>query len=753
MENETPKVHTSPLPPPAHEPSKALKTSLIILVLVVFILSLGAVYYFWGSKLIAHFSKNQNATSTPIDQSSTSTLLTPTTTESTSTSTSTQNVVVEKELQQVTNIGDFEFSPEVRKLLIKNQFAVVPGMEREFYSIYEVNRYNKTPNFITTDSILHSYHLMFDYLLKDLEEQKLSTDLSILNKNILPEAEKQYAALKGTPWANAAKRNLGFFNVGSKLLDDTTKINPLVATEVKKELALIAEHKSIEASPLMNLGSTADIYSANKEDYSQYTVRGHYTKSDTLKNYFKSMMWYGRMSFRIKSEDEVRSAVLITLLLRNKDNQTRWQNIYEPTSFLVGKSDDITYADLNNLLETVYGKNLSLETVTKNPALFAKFLEKTKTLAPPQINSIPIFNSKINPDKENEIKAFRFMGQRFTIDAAVFQRLTDREVPGRMLPTALDLPAAMGSAEALLIIEQNKMADYPGYKENLAKLQKYFAGLKEDTWGQNAYWNWIYALQPLLTDRRYQEEATPEPDFMKNDAWVRKDLNTFLGSWTELKHDTILYAKQSYAEMGGGPGDENKKDDRGYVEPNTAVYYRLVGLVRKMRSGLLERKLLSPKQTELLDLMDSLALSLKNISEKELNGAKLTDEEYETIRSYGGQIEHLWYEANKSEIEKGTADTIEYLEKNPAALVADIASDPNGFILEEGTGYISEIYALVPIDGKLRVAKGGTYSYYELSSPLAERLTDEKWRELLGSEKPPALPKWTEIFTASNATK
>ncbi len=753
MENETPKVHTSPLPPPAHEPSKALKTSLTILVLVVFILSLGVVYYFWGSKLIAHFSKNQNATSTPIDQSSTSTLLTPTTTENISTSTSTQNVVVEKELQQVTNIGDFEFSPEVRKLLIKNQFAVVPGMEREFYSIYEVNRYNKTPNFITTDSILHSYHLMFDYLLKDLEEQKLSTDLSILNKNILPEAEKQYAALKGTPWANAAKRNLGFFNVGSKLLDDTTKINPLVATEVKKELALIAEHKSIEASPLMNLGSTADIYTANKEDYSQYTVRGHYTKSDTLKNYFRSMMWYGRMSFRIKSEDEVRSAVLITLLLRNKDNQTRWQNIYEPTSFLVGKSDDITYADLNNLLETVYGKNPSLETVTKNPALFAKFLEKTKTLAPPQINSIPIFNSKINPDKENEIKAFRFMGQRFTIDAAVFQRLTDREVPGRMLPTALDLPAAMGSAEALLIIEQNKMADYPGYQENLAKLQKYFAGLKEDTWGQNAYWSWIYTLEPLLTDRRNQEKTTPEPNFMKNEAWVRKDLNTFLGSWTELKHDTILYAKQSYAEMGGGPGDENKKDDRGYVEPNTAVYYRLVGLVRKMRSGLLERKLLSPKQTELLDLMDSLALSLKNISEKELNGTKLTDEEYETIRSYGGQIEHLWYEANKSEIEKGTADTIEYLEKNPAALVADIASDPNGFALEEGTGYISEIYALVPVDGKLRVAKGGTYSYYELSSPLAERLTDEKWRELLGSEKPPALPKWTEIFTASNATK
>ena len=39
---------------------------------------------------------------------------------------------------------------------------------------------------------------------------------------------------------------------------------------------------------------------------------------------------------------------------------------------------------------------------------------------------------------------------------------------------------------------------------------------------------------------------------MQSDAWLDKQLNTSLGSWTELKHDTILYAKQAYAEMGAG---------------------------------------------------------------------------------------------------------------------------------------------------------------------------------------------------------
>ena len=46
------------------------------------------------------------------------------------------------------------------------------------------------------------------------------------------------------------------------------------------------------------------------------------------------------------------------------------------------------------------------------------------------------------------------------------------------------------------------------------------------------------------------------PAFMHNNAWTHKDLQTALGSWTELKHDTILYAKQVMAEMGGGGPEE-----------------------------------------------------------------------------------------------------------------------------------------------------------------------------------------------------
>ena len=66
----------------------------------------------------------------------------------------------------------------------------------------------------------------------------------------------------------------------------------------------------------------------------------------------------------------------------------------------------------------------------------------------------------------------------------------------------------------------------------------------------------------------------------------------------------------------------------------------------------------------------------------------------------------------------------------------------------EATGFIQEIYAAVPVDGKLRLAIGGVYSYYEFAWPLSDRLTDSKWRELLNAGETPPQPNWTEAFIA-----
>jgi hypothetical protein len=230
---------------------------------------------------------------------------------------------------------------------------------------------------------------------------------------------------------------------------------------------------------------------------------------------------------------------------------------------------------------------------------------------------------------------------------------------------------------------------------------------------------------------------------MTNSAWTRKGLNTVLGSWTELKHDTILYAKQVMAEMGGGPPETIK----GYVEPEPEFYARVAALIGMTRDGLLARGLLEKPADEsakseynTLNDLYNLALDLKRISEKELQGQALTEDEYALIQYYGGRLENITMSAADEDENGNKGD----LNDQDAALVADVATGGPlaNEALEEGTGRIMEIYVVVPVEGKLVLARGGIYSQYEFVQPTSDRLTDEQWREIVNSGKLPPLGDW-----------
>lgn len=649
---------------------------------------------------------------------------------------------VAADLENVTNKDRFKFSSEAAAGLSQNGFVVVPSPHREFFSIYEMNRYDSTPNFVTTDAMLHNYHLYFSHLLRTLEKDQLLNELDDLTTSLLACSQEQYQTLMKTNWENAAKRNVAFFAVAARLLDPKAEVPSYVRREVSKELQLIADHQeTFTASPVMNIGnSSTEPAELLKEDYTQYIPRGHYAKSDELKTYFQAMMWYGRMTFRAANEDETKSAALITLLLSRQPEYDSWNRIYEPTNFLVGKSDDLGFTQYHQLFKETFGGIPALNSLTGNTEKWNAFRNGLDRLDPPALNSIPIFDANIQPDRDKEIKGFRLMGQRFTLDASVFQRLVYREVEEnkkgqrRTLPKGLDIPAAMGSKEAYSILDSLGETSFQKYPQNMKKLQDHINTLDITAWTQNLYWSWLYTLLPLT-----EAKGKGYPSFMQNQAWTRKQLETYLGSWTELKHDTILYAKQIYAEAGGG----EVLDDRGYIEPNPLVYARLAALTRMTIDGLAGRNLLEERDRASLERMEKLALKLKDISVKELSSKPLDDEDYELIRGFGAQLEHFWLEAMRDE----GIDHQSAIYENPAALIADVATDPNGQVLEEGTGFVSTVYAVVPVDGKLRIAKGAAYSYYEFPWSSGDRLTDKKWIEMLENSQTPVSPSWTKIYT------
>jgi len=626
--------------------------------------------------------------------------------------------------------------------IAENGFYVAEGWSDEFFSIYEDNRYELIPNFVTTDSVLHTYHLYFNYILKSLEEAELYDLAQDLSKSMMEKSEEQYQELMGTEWETAAQRNVAYFALALRQFNPDAYVPDHVEEAIKIDGDAMVAHEGIAESAVMNSEEFL-------EDFSQYIPRGHYTKSEKLSRYFNALMWYGRITFRLQQPDEVKSSLLIMSTLDNNEELLAdWKRLYEPIGFFVGQPDDLVYYDFQPVALETFG-DLTLENLQAGS--IDSFITKAKELRDPGVNSIPVLGPALNPerasveDRTEDVKGFRFLGQRFTIDASVFQRLIDREVELRMLPNGLDIPAAFGSDLAYKLLEEKGETEYKNYPENMNKLVLAINKLPMSQWTENLYWGWMYTLKTLL----HVDYADGYPMFMQNENWKKKELTTFLGSWAELKHDTILYAKQVYAELGGGPMIE-ERDDRGYVEPNPDLYARLASLTQLTIDGLEQREILSAKNNEQLSKLRDLLIQLRDISVKELQNEALTDEEYELIRVFGGSLEHLWYETFSDEEKENTPDL---LRDNPAPIIADVATDPNCCVLEVGTGHVEPIYVVFPIEDKLRIGKGGVYSYYEFSWPMSDRLTDEKWRdEVLGDwENPPERLDWqTYLLTFEN---
>lgn len=658
----------------------------------------------------------------------------------------------------------FALSEAQRARLAQDGLVVSPGVEKEFFTVYEQARYDNLPIFVTSDSLLHIYHLLFDKTLRSAERQAFIPLLLQLNEAMLAETATQYESLRGTAWEDAALRTVAFVGVGSKLLDPAVEIPAYAQELVEAELAQIEDAAGILPSPLfpgLEFG----------EDYTQYIPRGHYTQSEELTAYFKSMMWYGRMAFRLKTDDpevgkaETRSALLLVQALRHalvngQPALTAWLDLYNPTVFFVGRSDDLTALQYLDVIDAVYGPEASLETIA-DEANLETFIEAADQLPPPLILGMVI---GVGDDVEETTKGFRFMGQRFVPDAYIFRQLIYRNVgtpeQPRMLPMGLDVMAAMGSERAYTILDELGETDYANYPEQMAEMQAWTGSLTTADWTETLYTTWLYTFHPLL-----DVPGEGYPQFMQSPAWLDKQLNTSLGSWAELKHDTILYAKQVYAEMGaGGSGAPRPELAQGYVEPVPEFYARLAALTAMTIDGLDSRGLLNEQDRDSLQRLKQLATSFQIMAEKELRGEPLTVADQNFIRFYGGELEHLTMAAGDRDDEDPNA--LPVMDEEPqAAVIADVATapdpdgdgSPNPVVLEEAVGRINEIYVVVPLileDGsiQLQVAKGGVFAYYEFPWPADDRLTDEKWREMLDAGEAPALPEWTSSFFTEETT-
>ena len=305
---------------------------------------------------------------------------------------------------------------------------------------------------------------------------------------------------------------------------------------------------------------------------------------------------------------------------------------------------------------------------------------------------------------------------------------------GRVYATTLDLAAVFGSELAYQELDAAGETEYTNYETQFAAMQELVDDRSAGDWAGTVYDAWLYALQPVLVPH-----GAAYPDFMRTPAWEAKGLQTGLGSYAELKHDTILYAKQSFAAEGGF--EPMVEPPRHWVEPDPVAWERMASVVTLLQDGLRDRGLVSTGDDydALMTTVTGTLKRLGNIAGDELAGLPISQEDNDWLEGIGSVFEALWIQTSDWDEALGMPSA----DDTDAALIADIMRSTLKY-LEIGTGRIDRIMVLVPNDnGTFQVAVGGVYSYYEFWHEVElGRLTDEEWRAMLDAGGAPERPAW-----------
>lgn len=630
-----------------------------------------------------------------------------------------QPLSIEEQYESIINKDQYKgFTDGQIEMIKDNGFVVMStSSQLKMHTFYEYSEYMDLPIFISSDAILHMYHTFYSESMKTLELVNYYSELQVLTKRLLNQAEVVYDNSDGELKAELAYV-YAYIAIGASLLELDINLPQEVQTLVDGELTNIK-----------GLGVEHSEFYDKDVDYSQYTVRGHYTLHEDLGKFFRTMMWYGQTGFQLTKESQgqviiqyeqvARSLMFTELIFEDSRNIESYNMIYGLTKLYSGYSDDLNIYDMRDFIDLVYGEDHDYKLyIDENYR--GEIENAIGTLRSPGISASATLNVAIPAGLQ-----FRLMGQRYTLDADIMQNLM---APiQRPVPTAFDVLSAFDHpvAEEILYEYYETNQNWEGYDETLELMKNKVNNY--DQWQSNFYNGWLWAIDSAATS--YEDEMD-YPYFMQTRAWSHKNIISALGSYAQLKHDNILYGKQPMAEMGGAFYEDQEYH---YVEPNVELYEKLLWLTSYTRANLESRQQFTDEMIQPISEMESMLQILVDVAKKELAGEEVTDDEFNALSGIGGLIDYLGFTYSRQLVDHG----FKISRRDSDASIADVATifapGKEGFYLEEAVGLPKDIYTVCYVNGDAFLAKGTVFSYYEFLWP--ERLTDEAWAGMVGLTK------------------
>src|SRR5262245_61724853 len=393
---------------------------------------------------------------------------------------------------------DFRLSDAELALFKRNGFVVSERLGSHSFAQIFYRAYNRhLPVFITSDALLHAWHRSYDAMLEELEETYLAGALNDILSGMAREVL-------------AAKKAYGDGPLGPGLADADYYLavaRSLLAGELVKPALGGGERvaKTIKACAGLQMQSFELFGRARVVDFSQFKVRGHYENSETLRRYFQAMMWCGRIDLRVAPGDEreLAAAVVLNDLLTRSRKVARWTEFDRLLPTFVGKTDSMTFAQLDALLTK--GGIKSAADVTGLATLVA--LQKeilAGWLGLQQIGS-DHFISPAGPEQAVLPRSFTVLGQKFLLDSwglskVVFDDvLWDGAKVQRRVPSGLDVAFAVLGNDQVVPELTTRIRDKDGrkfrdglpYQHNLAALRNVLDTPSAGAWEDTLYLHWL----------------------------------------------------------------------------------------------------------------------------------------------------------------------------------------------------------------------------------------------------------------------
>lgn len=623
--------------------------------------------------------------------------------------------------------------PELDKLGMQG-FAIstrmkFPNMAYGLKTIYA----NDLPVYISVDPILEAVHAAYDAILKDVELFVLVSDLA----EVLEGARARNAAMTQE---RQVKQDLDlYFSVALSLLQGKA-VAPLAGADAKVLETFV--QKAAAASGIEKLS----LFGVPRNiDFSQFTPRGHYADEPGLTRYFQAMMWLGRTDFRLIETQEDGSRVFhrrqlnAMLALRDavQDVSAPFERIDAVISAFVGEHDYMQLKEIASLLTDLGASSLDELAALSDQTIAQTIIDKG--YGAQRIMSQVIFKDPSTAAATLPLdRSFAFLGQRYVVDSHVFSEVTyDRVLPkngyeARYLPDPLDAAyAALGNAAALPLLKAD--LDRHGHAPQLERVRMLIDEFAPSFWQENLYNLWLSSLRALSPS----EQSEGLPSVARTERWSRRLLNTQLASWAQLRHDTILYAKQSYTS-----GNSCEFPDA-YVDPYPDAFARLTLFAQKGKTlasllGAARSQSDATVQPFVQRLnayfgeLESVSKILREMAEQELMGvpfnaaqmAFVNDAVRSQVFGCGGPATYTgWYSRLMYTKEDGEMDPT----------IADVHTDPGGDrpakVLHVATGLPRLMVLTVDSCNGPRAYAGLAFAYHELVTDNLKRLNDMEWAQ------------------------